>query len=390
MANTKISGLPSAAVLTGAELLPVVQAGVTTQATAAQISTLSNTLPVNGDNRITGIELSKFRLGSWNTTASGALYTLVGDFVVNYESHNVALDASGNFLGRDDVGTCELKAQTEGGLIKTYSAVTAAAGVVPVFVLTKSESISAGTVSLIGGVTLGTTLSIGGGATGLVVQPFTGGGNGAIYSTAVTPSAVNYAFATSGSATYLNGTATSSLAVNSTPVLTASSTGAAVTGTLSATGAATFGSGATGLVAMPYTAGGYGALYSTSVTPSATNYAMVANATSVIVNSSSSTGIYVGGGAGTGVSIGVATSNLVVAGAPVVSATSTGAAVTGTLSATTTISTGGYTVATLPAGTVGQRAYVTDALAPTFLGVLTGGGAVVTPVFRNATVWVAN
>jgi hypothetical protein len=50
----------------------------------------------------------------------------------------------------------------------------------------------------------------------------------------------------------------------------------------------------------------------------------------------------------------------------------------------------GFTVATLPAaGTAGRRAYVTDATAPTFLGTLTGGGAVVTPVFDNGTAWVA-
>jgi hypothetical protein len=49
----------------------------------------------------------------------------------------------------------------------------------------------------------------------------------------------------------------------------------------------------------------------------------------------------------------------------------------------------GYTVATLPTGTVGAKAYVTDALSPTFLGTLTGGGAVTTPVFYNGTAWVA-
>lgn len=49
-----------------------------------------------------------------------------------------------------------------------------------------------------------------------------------------------------------------------------------------------------------------------------------------------------------------------------------------------------YTVATLPAaGTAGRRAYVTDATTPTFLGALTGGGAVVCPVFDNGTAWVA-
>jgi hypothetical protein len=49
----------------------------------------------------------------------------------------------------------------------------------------------------------------------------------------------------------------------------------------------------------------------------------------------------------------------------------------------------GYTVATLPTGVVGARAYVTDALAPTFLTALTGGGAVTTPAFYNGTAWVA-
>src|SRR5579884_3280886 len=49
-----------------------------------------------------------------------------------------------------------------------------------------------------------------------------------------------------------------------------------------------------------------------------------------------------------------------------------------------------YTVATLPAAPgQGARAYVTDAVAPTFLGALTGGGTVVTPVFYNGTAWVA-
>jgi hypothetical protein len=49
----------------------------------------------------------------------------------------------------------------------------------------------------------------------------------------------------------------------------------------------------------------------------------------------------------------------------------------------------GYTVATLPTGAVGQRAYVTDATSPTYLGTLTGGGAVTCPVFHNGTEWVS-
>lgn len=49
----------------------------------------------------------------------------------------------------------------------------------------------------------------------------------------------------------------------------------------------------------------------------------------------------------------------------------------------------GYTVATLPAGVVGQCAYCTDLLAPGFLVAAVGGGGVVGPVFFNGTSWVA-
>ncbi len=48
-----------------------------------------------------------------------------------------------------------------------------------------------------------------------------------------------------------------------------------------------------------------------------------------------------------------------------------------------------YTVATLPAGVIGDTAYVTDATNPSYLGTLTGGGAVKTPVFYNGTAWVS-
>ena len=57
--------------------------------------------------------------------------------------------------------------------------------------------------------------------------------------------------------------------------------------------------------------------------------------------------------------------------------------------AQSTVQLQGYTVATLPAGTQGMTAFVTDALAPTFLAVLVGGGAIVTTAFYNGTNWVA-
>jgi hypothetical protein len=49
----------------------------------------------------------------------------------------------------------------------------------------------------------------------------------------------------------------------------------------------------------------------------------------------------------------------------------------------------GYTVATLPTvGIAGRRAYVTNALSPTFGSTVVTGGAVVIPVFDNGTNWI--
>ena len=50
----------------------------------------------------------------------------------------------------------------------------------------------------------------------------------------------------------------------------------------------------------------------------------------------------------------------------------------------------GYTVATLPTGALGMETYVTDAVSPTYLGTLTGGGSVRCPVFHNGTAWVSH
>jgi hypothetical protein len=52
------------------------------------------------------------------------------------------------------------------------------------------------------------------------------------------------------------------------------------------------------------------------------------------------------------------------------------------------IQTTGYTVATLPAGTVGMRTYVTDALAPSFGVAVAGSGAVTIPVFYDGADWI--
>jgi hypothetical protein len=49
-----------------------------------------------------------------------------------------------------------------------------------------------------------------------------------------------------------------------------------------------------------------------------------------------------------------------------------------------------YTVSTLPTGVQGDNAYVTDALAPTYMATVVGGGSVVTPVFHNGSSWIAH
>jgi hypothetical protein len=50
----------------------------------------------------------------------------------------------------------------------------------------------------------------------------------------------------------------------------------------------------------------------------------------------------------------------------------------------------GYTVATLPAGSAGMTAYVTDATAPAYGSAVVGGGSTVIPVFHNGTAWVCH
>ena len=63
-------------------------------------------------------------------------------------------------------------------------------------------------------------------------------------------------------------------------------------------------------------------------------------------------------------------------------------AISASVAITGVVSTSGYTVATLPAGTVGQRTYVTDALAPAYGVAVAGGGAVTIPVFYNGAAWI--
>lgn len=101
------------------------------------------------------------------------------------------------------------------------------------------------------------------------------------------------------------------------------------------------------------------------------------------------------GGAGvtiqSGLGTGTGTRSTLTLRSPVVVASGTGAQTQTAglvIDGGTAVSTG-YTVATLPATPLtGARAHVTDALAPTFLATIVGGGAITTPVFYNGANWV--
>ena len=48
-----------------------------------------------------------------------------------------------------------------------------------------------------------------------------------------------------------------------------------------------------------------------------------------------------------------------------------------------------YTVASLPtAGTAGRKAFVSNALTPTFGSAVVGGGAITVPVYDNGIAWI--
>ena len=102
------------------------------------------------------------------------------------------------------------------------------------------------TISSAGAVAIPGTLGVSGALTqgsgsgtsaGLSLQYYGVSGYGAIYSTGVTPSSVNFALASNGATTVIAGTSTAKLQVNGTDRIAATTSGADVTGTLGVSGA---------------------------------------------------------------------------------------------------------------------------------------------------------
>jgi hypothetical protein len=152
----------STALTLGQNKLATFAGGITSSAAAntfgaSSVTTLSSSgvhnFTAQGDAITLGTDVSRMHIGSWNTTASGALYTLAGDFVDYYQLHNCPIDASGNFLGREDVGVCYMSIMTEGGIYTQYNAVTASAGVVPTWVLQQTLNTNTGALTVAGGIT---------------------------------------------------------------------------------------------------------------------------------------------------------------------------------------------------------------------------------------------
>lgn len=96
-------------------------------------SNLSTNPNRDGDQQVISNDSSKFRTGSWSQ-ATGAIYSLAGEFVMWYWTHNCALDPNtGNFLGRDEAEPCMLYIITESNRFLRFDAPTAGAGTLPVF-----------------------------------------------------------------------------------------------------------------------------------------------------------------------------------------------------------------------------------------------------------------
>ena len=103
-------------------------------------------------------------------------------------------------------------------------------------------SSSTGSVTAAGAMSAGTTLTVGSGTTGIILQADTDGLSTAIYNTSVTPSNTNWAFKSTGAFSSIGGSSGSVLTANTANIVLATSTGAAVAGTLSATGNISVGS----------------------------------------------------------------------------------------------------------------------------------------------------
>jgi len=91
----------------------------------------------DGDQDIISQDQSSFREGSHSMLTTGGannIWTLAGSQpVMKYWSHNVAIDANGNFLGRDEADLCSIVLVLETNKWLFFTAVTGARRTLPVW-----------------------------------------------------------------------------------------------------------------------------------------------------------------------------------------------------------------------------------------------------------------
>ena len=145
--------------------------GAATALTANNVAVMLGTALPTGDQFIVSQDVSSFREGSQSTIFSGTLFTLTGDIVMKYWSHNTALDANGNFTGRDDIGPAALMCFTEGigtnaPKLLYFSSASGNAGVIPTFTQVFSFDFTTGLATFANAVMYTGTVTLTNGAAG--------------------------------------------------------------------------------------------------------------------------------------------------------------------------------------------------------------------------------
>jgi hypothetical protein len=122
-------------------------------------STFENAVStVDGVYKTLGSDPSKYREFSYTALTSGDLYTLMGNICTNGWSHNANIDASGNFLGRDATGACQMEVHA-GTTMRQYYAASNTAGVVPTWTLKATYTFATGGYVLADGFSTSTLTS---------------------------------------------------------------------------------------------------------------------------------------------------------------------------------------------------------------------------------------
>lgn len=108
---------------------------------------------LGGDQEVQmGADISLFREGACVQVPVGSpVYVLAGNQGINkFWSHNVSISENGQFLPRDDTGTCGLIGYCDDDTVKFWSAASGAKGTAPVWVLQTTMNLVTGIWTYVG------------------------------------------------------------------------------------------------------------------------------------------------------------------------------------------------------------------------------------------------